>query len=232
MLADPAEPGIARQRLLQHRRRIGEDAMAEGPDRFRDPIRQPLQPVAQHLVVVATQRIARDIAKLRQPQHLVHRPRLGQVIEPHRDHAQRAGHQRLGLGALGAVARHPVHLAVESRGQPLVEALRIGGEIGPGDADLLKAQFCAPGTDAPSEACGVDGGAGGAHQGMMIGGSLRRTRPRRARRFVPAIEVSGSSKTRRRFASLATASRRRPTADANVRRVARGYAIGVRWIAG
>jgi len=38
VLADPAEAGVARQRFFEHRRRIGEHAMAERPGDFADAV--------------------------------------------------------------------------------------------------------------------------------------------------------------------------------------------------
>jgi hypothetical protein len=53
-------PGLRGQRHFEHRRAVGEDAVAEVSDRSADVRREPLQLVAQHLVIVAAERVARD----------------------------------------------------------------------------------------------------------------------------------------------------------------------------
>jgi hypothetical protein len=52
VLAAPAQAGTRGQLHLQHRRRIGEHAVAEGAHLGREPLGQALQALAQHLVVV------------------------------------------------------------------------------------------------------------------------------------------------------------------------------------
>ena len=61
VLADPAETRLLGQRLFQHRRRVDEDAVAEGADGRGDAVGELLQAAAQHLVVVAAQGVARDV---------------------------------------------------------------------------------------------------------------------------------------------------------------------------
>ena len=63
VLADPAESGVARERFLQHRRRIDEGAIAERADFVGDAVGQFLQAAAHHLVVVAAERVTRDVAR-------------------------------------------------------------------------------------------------------------------------------------------------------------------------
>ena len=62
VLADPAQAGIARQRLFENRGAVGECAMAEGADGRGDPVAELLQARAQDLVVVAAERIAGNVA--------------------------------------------------------------------------------------------------------------------------------------------------------------------------
>jgi hypothetical protein len=59
VLAAPALAAARGQLGLEHRRRIGEGAVAEGADLFGDALGQFLQAVAQHLVIVAAPRIDR-----------------------------------------------------------------------------------------------------------------------------------------------------------------------------
>src|SRR5690606_39646768 len=61
VLAAPAQPGAARELDLQDRCRIAEHAVAEDADLRLDPRREPLQPCADHLVIVAAERITRDV---------------------------------------------------------------------------------------------------------------------------------------------------------------------------
>ena len=64
VLADPAQPGVARQRALEHRRRVDEHAMAERPDLLGDAVGELLQALPHQLVVVAAERVARDVGAL------------------------------------------------------------------------------------------------------------------------------------------------------------------------
>ena len=65
VLAAPAHAAARGQLHLQHRRRIGEHAVAQRADLLRQPVGQRLQPRAQHLVVVAAARIERHRRLLR-----------------------------------------------------------------------------------------------------------------------------------------------------------------------
>ncbi|MCY1446662.1 hypothetical protein D9M71_632450 [compost metagenome] len=80
VLADPAEPGLLRQGLFQHRRAVDEGAMAERADGLLDAIGQLLQTLADQLVVVAPQGVARHVGLVRTGQHLGHARVAGQVI--------------------------------------------------------------------------------------------------------------------------------------------------------
>ena len=72
VLADPAQAGIARQRFLQHRRAVDTDPVAERPDaRWQMSSARRRQRAAHDLVIVAAERVARDIAQRRVGQHLV-----------------------------------------------------------------------------------------------------------------------------------------------------------------
>ena len=78
VLAYPPEAGVARQRLLEHGPGVDEHAITHRPDALDDVVGQPLQGVAQHLVIVAAQRITRDVAQLRVGQ------RVGGVVRVRR----------------------------------------------------------------------------------------------------------------------------------------------------
>ena len=70
VLAAPADAAARGQFHLQHRRRIGEHARAQRADLFGQAVGQRLQPLAQHLVVVAAARIDRHRRLLRAAQPL------------------------------------------------------------------------------------------------------------------------------------------------------------------
>ena len=130
VFAYPPEPGVARQRLLEHRPRVDEHAVTHRPDALDDVVGQALQGVAQHLVIVAAQRVSRDVAQLRIGQRLggiarIRRP----VVHARRQHAHRARHQLLGARAARAVFGHVAHLAVFARAEPAVEVRGIDGEL-------------------------------------------------------------------------------------------------------
>src|SRR5882724_9029380 len=61
VLAAPGDAGAYRELDLHHRRRVGEDAVAKSPDLLLDALAKALQARAQHLVIVAATRIARDV---------------------------------------------------------------------------------------------------------------------------------------------------------------------------
>ena len=95
MLALPADPGLRRQRHFQHGSAVGEHAIAELADRRRNAVGEPLQLAAQHLVVVAAERVARDERLRRIVQHLLARAcRRRPVVHPRGDDAQRARNER------------------------------------------------------------------------------------------------------------------------------------------
>ena len=81
-------PALGRERDLEHRRAVGEHAVAERRRSPRDAIGEPLQPRAQHLVIVAAERVARDERLRRIGEHFVARSRVTrQIIHPRGDDA-------------------------------------------------------------------------------------------------------------------------------------------------
>jgi hypothetical protein len=65
VLADPAQAGVAGQGLLQYRRAVREDTVAEGPHRVLYAVAELLQARAHELVIIAAQGVARYIAQAR-----------------------------------------------------------------------------------------------------------------------------------------------------------------------
>ena len=70
VLAAPAQTAARGQLHLEHRCRVGEHAMPERPHRLRDAIGQRLQPLAQHLVIVAAPGVDRHRGLLGRAQPL------------------------------------------------------------------------------------------------------------------------------------------------------------------
>jgi hypothetical protein len=62
VFADPAYAGLAGEGLFQHRTGIDEHAVSHRTDPPDDVVSQSLQGLAQHLVIVAAQRVAGDVA--------------------------------------------------------------------------------------------------------------------------------------------------------------------------
>ncbi len=146
MLAAPAETRSRGELDLHHRRGIAEHAVAELPRLGGDAVAELLQPVAQHLVVVAAAGVAGDdglVAVRRNPFG-----KIGGVIHPARDHPQRPGLQLGRARAERAVARHILHLAMPSLRQPFEQTRLRRGQIGVGDADRLEAELASPLFDA------------------------------------------------------------------------------------
>ena len=149
VLADPAQAGFFRERLFQHRRTVDKDAMPERADLCLNSARQAAQPSPQHLVIVASERVARHVRLARMIEQL---PRsvlvFREVVHAHRDHAQRSRNQQLRTTAFSAVAGHVPHLSVKALFEPRNEAIFRLRQVDIADAGLLEAEFAAQGTDA------------------------------------------------------------------------------------
>src|SRR5437763_218741 len=79
VLADPAESGVAGERLLEHRRGIDAHPVAEWPDVLLKLRGEPGESASQRLVVVASQRVARHVAE---PRVVEHRLRIARIARP------------------------------------------------------------------------------------------------------------------------------------------------------
>lgn len=171
VLADPTESRVARQGFFQHGRAIGEHAISLLLDHRGNALAEFGEPRAQHLVIVAAERVAGDVTRNRVGKRFMSVARLfGKVIHTRRDHAQGAGDQFLRSRAAQAMTLHVIHLAVELLGKPIDEMLSIGVKRNVTDADLLKAELDAPRLDLPRK-CGVMLGtlsALGAHRSDSI----------------------------------------------------------------
>ena len=164
MLANPAQPRFFRQRLFQHRRAVHKYPIAEWPDGGGEAVSQALQALAQHLVIIPAQRVARHITQFRVLQHA---PRLGgirrQIVHPRRDDAHCAGNQFRRSAAPDPVPGHVAHRAVKPCRQP-VQQPRLGfPKINVANADPLKAQFPSPGFNGSGEFSELGSGKSNGH---------------------------------------------------------------------
>ncbi len=152
VLAAPAQARFRRQLDFQHRRAVGEDAVAMFADGSGDAVGERLQAGADDLVVVAPKRVARNEGGVGVGED---RMRVGrvrrQVVEADADDAQRAGHKLGRPAALGAVRSHIIHLAMKALIQPRLQARLCRRQIAVGDADRGEAEFFAPALDLSRE---------------------------------------------------------------------------------
>ena len=143
VLASPAQPRALTDRDLHQRRRVDDDAPLVRLI-FRDAQGEPLEALAQHLVIVATEGISRHESQRGLGEHLVRRPGRGEVVHACGDDAAATGHQQVGPAAEAAVTRHIIHLAVTTGRQPGLEVTLGAGQAGIADAHRGKAQFGRP----------------------------------------------------------------------------------------
>ena len=155
VLASPAQSAAAGELDFKYRRGVGEHPEGMG-DGSRDALRQLLQALAQHLVIIASQRITRHVGKAAIGQHRLCIGRSRPVIEARADHPPRAGHELRGAGALHAVAQHIIHLAMKTGLQPGGQAGFGRAEIDIGHTNRTEAQFERPLADACEQGHAID----------------------------------------------------------------------------
>ena len=165
MLADPAQSGVAAERLFQHRSAVHKRPTACPGYRAFDALTQCFQSFTDELVVVAAQRVARDIGPIGIIKAGLHlRGGFAHVVHADGNRAQRTGLQGSGVGTQPGVACHVRHGAMAAIGQPLLQMLNIGVQIEAGDADRLETQFAGP---LPNQGCnGVQIGGHGFEAGI------------------------------------------------------------------
>jgi hypothetical protein len=167
VLADPAEAGVARERLLQDGRTVDECPIAERAHPPDDTVAELLQTMAHQLVVIASESVAGDIGRTPIGEHV---PRvLGlcrPVVQTRADAAHRPRDQLRRPGALIAVAAHVPHLAGETCPQPIEEVRLVLREVDVRHADAGEAELRPPGTDLGEQAVGIERCGARARRGL------------------------------------------------------------------
>ncbi len=152
MFAAPAQTCFGGERHFQHRRAVGEDAIAERADRGGHAVGERLELAAQHAVIVAPKRVARHVGFARVAQDRCGIARaLREIIESRADHANRSRDELGGPRPAHTVACHIIHFAVASRREPRRQSRLICREACVGDADLGEAQLAGPSAEVASE---------------------------------------------------------------------------------
>src|SRR6266513_1326878 len=204
VLADPAEPRVAGQRLLEHRRGVDAHPVAERSDALLQLSGERGERAAQGLVVVAPESVTRHVGE---PPVLEHRAcvtRLSRPVIHARAHdAHRTGVQLLRAAAHEAVALHVVHLAVEAVAEPLEQMPLVLGNVDAGHAERIEAERAGTLAELASQRVQIKGGR--ARHGATTGVSIMtwwrcRTLCIPPRRCVPSMPTrsmsSGSPATR------------------------------------
>ena len=123
VLADPAQPGLFRQRFFQNRGAISKGSITEGADEVLDPPDQRLQAISEYLVIVPSERVTRYeclIGLFKTRNYLC--PALWQVVHANTDDSDRTRQQLIRAATPGAMAGHVVQFTVETVIQPLLQA--------------------------------------------------------------------------------------------------------------
>ena len=132
--------------------------MAEGAELGLEARREPGEAAAQHLVIVAAEGIARDVALAAVGEDVRRGTGVGRGSgHAHADDAKRARHQRRRPAPALTVARHVPHAAVAALGKPALEIGLVFGKVDAGDADLVKAELAREDFDPCAEPCEVAG---------------------------------------------------------------------------
>ena len=145
--------------------------MPERTDDLGDAVGEALQSLAHQLVVVAAQRVARDVGAFAVVQRRPGFVAVASVIQADRNHAHRAGMQFVRARAQLAVACHPVHRSVEPLREPVAQIRFVLAEFHAGDAAALETELARQFAHARRE-CAVVGrgvGQGGGEYGGVHG---------------------------------------------------------------
>ena len=171
VLADPAEAGVPRERLLHDRRRIHERAIAERPDLGLETRGQVCEPAAQHLVVVAAERIAGDVPFAFVGEHLGRGSSIGRGgSHAHADDAKRPRDELARAAAALPVPRHVFHAAVAPLCKPALEIRLVLGQVDACNANLVESEFLRDRIEPRAEPREVAGGEGACHAGTAARG--------------------------------------------------------------
>ena len=149
VLALPAQARAGGEGDFHHRRAVGEHAVGEGAELARHAIGERLELAAQDLVVIATQRVARNEGALAIGEDgLGVEGAGGPVVQAHAHHGERPGHQLRGAGPASAVACHIIHGAVPAAPEPVEQRGFFRVQARARDRDRVEAQLAAPLPDA------------------------------------------------------------------------------------
>ena len=145
VLADPADTRFFRDRLLENRCAVYKGPIAELANSIFDAACQRLQSISQYLVIVAAERVARNVGTgLVIQQSFRCTLWLGQVVHTDGNYPNGPRDERIRPTPFSPVAVHVVHRAVEVGGQPGVQASLGFVKIDIAYAELLESEFRGP----------------------------------------------------------------------------------------
>ena len=152
MLAAPAETRFLGERNFHDWRAVGERAVAKRTRSLRNALGELLEAPAHHFVVVAPERVARNV----RTRGIVHdvlgrSTRRRQIVHPRGNDAHGALDELGGAGALRPMGCHIIHVPVPAASEPGAQTLFSRSQVAVGNPDLLKSQLLAPAPDIAGE---------------------------------------------------------------------------------
>jgi len=157
VFAAPAQAAASCEFDLEHRRAVGAHAITEITGGLLDARGQFLQPIAQHLVIVAPARVDRNhrgitVVQARKFALDPLRP-IGAwpIVESRADRTHRPLQKLRRVRAQMRVALHVVHLAVPAGGEPFLQLVRRFRHVDCGNGDRTEPEFVPPALDRRGE---------------------------------------------------------------------------------
>ena len=152
VFADPAESGIACDRLLEDRSGVDVHAITERTDAILDAIGEILQGVTQDLVVVAPECVSGNVADVFRVQREVGVRRVARpIVEPYADGTNRTGLEFRRSRAARAMTRHVMHIAMSAFLEPAQQMPLVLGEFEMRDTERRKSEPCGEGVEFASQ---------------------------------------------------------------------------------
>ncbi len=148
VFADPAKTCVTSKGFLENRGAIDENTMAEVTVVLGDTPRQLAKPSAQHLVIVAPQRVTRHKGFFAIIQDVPGICCVRQVVHARADHRNRPGNKLCRPRAALAVSGHVVHFSMAAEFKPSREVLFVSTQIDFGDPDGLETEGRSPFPDS------------------------------------------------------------------------------------